>query len=123
MMRGFVLVFLLVFSGALQAKSVDQRYVAYGVGAWSCGQYNAAQRKGDHTSLAAVDHFVEGYLSAFNVIVRNTYDIMGGDGIDTARGWLRSYCRDHEQQSLANAMAVFTALRYPDRNSVPPKKK
>lgn len=122
-MRAIVVVLLLVFSGALQAKSVDQRYVAYGVGTWSCDKYGRAQQQGDGRAVAAVDHFVEGYLSAFNVIVDNTYDIMGGDGIELARSWLRSYCRDHAQQSIANAMAVFTSLRYPDRSSVPPPDK
>lgn len=122
-MRAVAVILLLVLSGALQAKSVDQRYVAYGVGAWSCDKYTRAQQQGDGRALAAVDHFVEGYLSAFNVIVGNTYDIMGGDSINLARSWLRSYCQDHGQQSLANAMAVFTALRYPDRSSVPPSGK
>lgn len=115
------LVLLFVFAAPASAKSVDQRFVAFGVGAWTCNDYRQAQKQNDVVRLAAVDHFVEGYLTAFNVIVGNTYDILGGQGIGMAGDWLQQYCSGHDDQSLANALAVFTSLRFPDRSSVPPR--
>lgn len=117
-----VLALMFAFVAPVSAKSVDQRYVAFGTGTWTCGDYRQAQKHNDGVRLAAVDHFVEGYLTAFNLIVGNTYDILGGQGIGMAGDWLKQYCRGHDKQSLANALAVFTSLRFPDRSSVPPRR-
>jgi len=113
---------MLIASAPVSAKSVDNRYVAYGVGAWTCGEYNQAQ-PGKPRARRAMAHFVEGYLTAFNVIVDKTYDILGGRSSADAGQWLVTYCQGHPDQTLANALAIYSSQRYPDRQSVPPRKK
>ncbi len=101
------------------AKSVEGRFVAFGPGNWSC-EDAVAVAEGDHPgSQGELDGFIAGYLTASNVILKNTYDIQAGESASAARDVVLEFCAENPTVNLANALAVHTQRRYPDRHSVP----
>ena len=112
---------LLFAHGGAVAKSVEGRFVAFGPGNWSCEDAVAVEA-GDHPgSQGRLDGFIAGYLTATNVILRNTYDIQAGTSDATAKRQVLAFCRDNPSVRLSNALAVHTQRQYPDRQSVPGK--
>ncbi len=106
-------------TGTGWAKSVEGRYLAFGAGNWSC-ENAVAVAEGNHpASQGRLDGFIAGYLSATNVILKNTYDIQGGQPLSAAKTQVLAFCRDNPSVVLANALAVHTQRQYPDRHSVP----
>ncbi|RRQ20324.1 hypothetical protein D5687_10005 [Guyparkeria sp. SCN-R1] len=101
------------------AKSVEGRFVAFGPGNWSCADAVAVVEGNHPGSQGRLDGFIAGYLTASNVILRNTYDIQGGEPASAARAALLEFCAENPDVNLANALAVHTQRQYPDRHSVP----
>ena len=112
-------VLLVGVNGTAVAKSVGGRFVAFGPGNWTC-QDAVAVAEGNHPgSQGQLDGFIAGYLTATNVILRNTYDIQAGQATSAAKRQVLAFCRDNPSVKLANALAVHTQRQYPDRQSVP----
>ena len=106
-------------NGTAVAKSVGGRFVAFGPGNWTC-QDAVAVAEGNHPgSQGRLEGFIAGYLTATNVILRNTYDIQAGQPTSAAKRQVLAFCRDNPSVKLANALAVHTQRQYPDRQSVP----
>ncbi|MGC9456703.1 MAG: hypothetical protein ACP5DC_04180 [Halothiobacillaceae bacterium] len=119
--RTSLVVFLVALTASqlAQARTFQGEYVAYGIGTQPCADYSAARVQGGE-AMARVAGFVEGYLSAFNVIVPNTYDILAQDPTSEVIRWLDEHCRAHPAKSLTDALATFTVIRYPDRANLNP---
>lgn len=110
---------LVCLAGNASAKSVAGRFVAFGAGNWTC-QEAVAVAEGNHPgSQGRLAGFIAGYLTATNVILRNTYDIQAGEPASAAKRRVLAFCRDNPSVRLANALAVHTQRQYPDRQSVP----
>ncbi|TKA89006.1 hypothetical protein FAZ79_07480 [Guyparkeria sp. SB14A] len=101
------------------AKSVEGRFVAFGPGNWSCADAVAVAEGNHPGSQGKLDGFIAGYLTASNVILKNTYDIQAGESASSARTAVLEFCAEHPGVNLANALAVHTQRQYPDRHSVP----
>ena len=114
-----VLSALLFAHGGAVAKSVEGRFVAFGPGNWSCEDAVAVAAGNHPGSQGRLDGFIAGYLTATNVILRNTYDIQAGQPASAAKRQLLAFCRDNPSVKLANALAVHTQRQYPERQSVP----
>lgn len=114
-----LVVALSLSAGTGWAKSVEGCYLAFGPGNWAC-EDAVAVAEGNHPgSQGRLDGFIAGYLSATNVILKNTYDIQGGQPQSAAKARVLEFCRDNPRMVLANALAVYTQRQYPDRHSVP----
>ena len=112
-------ILLVGVNGTAVAKSVQGRFVAFGPGNWTC-QDAVAVAGGNHPgSQGRLEGFIAGYLSATNVILRNTYDIQAGNTASAAKRQVLAFCRDNPSVKLVNALAVHTQRQYPDRQSVP----
>ncbi|MFW6021210.1 MAG: hypothetical protein ACOCPR_03890 [Guyparkeria sp.] len=110
---------LVAMPALVAAKSVEGRFVAFGPGNWSC-EDAVAVADGNHPgSQGKLDGFIAGYLTASNVILENTYDIQAGEPVSAARKAVLEFCAENPTVNLANALAVHTQRRYPDRHSVP----
>ena len=104
------------------AKSVEGRFVAFGPGNWSCAEAVAVAEGNHPGSQGRLDGFIAGYLTASNVILRNTYDIQAGKTASAAKTAVLAFCAEHPGVNLANALAAHTQRQYPDRRSVPPQR-
>ena len=63
------------------AKDIDGEYAVYSVGADTCENYLKARQRGGVFHEPYLE-WLKGYLSAFNSLVQNTYNIMGAHGFE-----------------------------------------
>jgi hypothetical protein len=112
---------LLVAMPGVYAKDFDGEFAVFSVGGKSCGEYLRA-RHGGGRAQHDFTTWVQGYLSAFNLIVPNTYDILGTRDFDKVVQWLDSHCAENRATSFVNATALLTINLFPDRQNVAPDK-
>jgi len=92
----------------------DGAYAIQGGQATSCGKYMEARAE---KSVDAFAHtaFIAGYVTAYNRLTPETYDILGGTDMQSVAAWLDNYCKAHPLKGLATALDVLTAELYPRR--------
>jgi len=96
------------------ARDFENAYAVYAAGAEPCKNYTLAVKKGGR----AQDYFVNwliGYLSAFNVIMPETHNILGEMEFASAQAWLERSCRRYPNELFVNATARLTEVLYPTR--------
>lgn len=103
------------------AKDIDGEFVVFSAGANSCVDYLNA-RRGDRADFEPYRQWLSGYLSAFNLIVVNTYDIVGERKYSEIIRWLDQYCIKNQKVSFVNASAALTVTLYPERRNLAPDK-
>lgn len=116
MIRVMILTLLLGLElNSVQARDFEDGYAVYAAGAESCQHYLGAINKGG----AEHDYFINwliGYLSAFNVIMPNTYDILGDAEFSVSQNWLNEHCKKYPRELFVNATARLTEVLYPTRH-------
>ena len=122
-MRRTILCCLILIFGVstLAAKDIDGEFVVFSIGAASCSDYLQARRN-ESTSIESYRQWLSGYLSAFNLIVVNTYDIVGDYKYKQIIDWLDRYCLQNQTVTFVNASAALTISLYPDRRNLAPNK-
>jgi hypothetical protein len=100
----------------LAAKDMNGNFATYGLGARSCGDYIEARKQGDEL-LDYYNNFVVGYLSAINLVVPNTFDILGTRTMGEAFEWLDLHCGKSPSENFTNAMALLTGAFYDERKN------
>ena len=112
---------LLAASHTVFGKDVDGEFAVFSVGGKSCAEYLQA-RAGGGRALHDFTTWVQGYLSAFNLIVPNTYDILGDRDFDKAISWLDDHCAENREAPFVNATASLTINLFPARKNIAPHK-
>jgi len=116
-----IILFVLMFASQAIARDFEGGYAVYGAGGESCKAYLTSMRSGQKQ-----DYFIDwtiGYLTAFNVIMPNTYNILGESDFDEAQGWLQRHCNRYKNQLYINALIKLTEVLYPLRYESGMKKK
>ena len=116
MKKILTLMLLGLFSASIAAKDMNQRFAVFGVGAENCTDYLQARQTMGKPQQEYY-HFITGYLSAFNLIVPGTYNILGKRNLSGALEWLDNYCRANGQENFTNAMARLTEAYYDEREN------
>jgi hypothetical protein len=111
-----LILILILCSGPLLAKDMHQRHAVLGVGGESCGNYLKARSAGGNRFHAYYD-WITGYLSAFNLIVPNTYNILGERRINDALARLDDYCSTHQDEVFITALAMLTEVYFDERTN------
>ena len=110
---GFILLLLLA-SSTSQGRDFEGSYATYGAGAKPCSIYLRAIERGGPEE----DYFIDwtiGYLSAFNLIMPDTYDILGESEFTRTQLWLEQRCQKFPRELFINAVAKMTQVLYPTR--------
>jgi len=116
MISKFLTVLLLLVSSQIAlARDFEDGYAVYGAGADSCSQYTASLKNGGREQDYFIDWMI-GYLTAFNVMIPNTYNILGETGFDSAQLWLKRHCDKYPKQPFITAMIKLTEVLYPMRH-------
>ena len=108
----------LLISGGLSATlALDSngRYYALGIGSRSCGDYIKFREKRlenltpEQYEIAdvIVEHWVAGFLTAHNLYVMDTYDVVGTVTMDQLEERIEKYCRANPNSRVAEAMAAI----------------
>ncbi len=105
--------------GALPALALDDDGDAslYGQGASNCAAYVAVRKGG---KSAAYAEWLDGYLSAVNLVLPDTYDIMGAKDREVAMAWLDRYCAGNPGDAFGFAANRLAAFLYPNRHASKP---
>ncbi len=104
---------LLGLAHQVMARDFEGGYAVYGAGGESCKAYLKSVKTGERQ-----DYFIDwtiGYLTAFNVIMPNTYNILGESDFASAQGWLERHCNRYKNQLFINAAIKLTEVLYPLR--------
>lgn len=105
---------LLVSSHIALARDFEGSYAVYGSGSDSCRQYIGSMKNGGREEDYFIDWMI-GYLSAFNVIMPNTYNILGETDFDAAQLWLQRHCKKYPKEPFITSMIKLTEVLYPMR--------
>jgi hypothetical protein len=85
----------------------------------SCGSFNnavvAGNTKDDWSDWNFFKQYVNGYITATNVYLSETYDITGDKGGDAYMGWLEKYCAERPSEDFSNALNQLVVELYPTR--------
>jgi hypothetical protein len=122
-MQRFMIILSLVFimlTATASAKDIDGQFAVYGIGSNTCAQYN--QNRATGKTINEYVTWMEAYLSAFNLIVSNTYDIAGGRNLDEFVAWMDDHCQANPSQAFVNAVATLTTALYDTRMNLSPEK-
>lgn len=110
----FLLLILSSHASNVHARDFEDGYAVYGAGAEPCSSYLTAMQKGGLELEFFIDWLI-GYFSAFNVIMPNTYNILGETSFPAAQGWLERHCKRYPNELFVNATARLTEVLYPTR--------
>jgi hypothetical protein len=102
---------------AVLAGDREGNYAIWGVGRSSCYQF-VKSAQGDPDDRYKV--FLMGYLTAFNTIRDDTYNVTGTRSLDLSIAWLLDYCESHQMDSFDRAIQQMIDDSYDSRQRVPP---
>ena len=118
-------------SSNLYAIDGNSRYFAYGVGQRSCEDYIKVREKRldtleqQHPRYTkeelyeivdkVIEHWIAGFLTAHNLYVSDTYDVVGKLTMDDLKLRIEKSCRANTKQYFAEAMITLVQELHPQR--------
>lgn len=116
--RMFALILLLACQSSM-ARDVNGNYATFGVGSQTCTEYLDARNSGGEPEQLYIE-WTAGHLSAYNLLLVNTYNILGETSTFDMLAHLDSYCRQHQDAIYIQALAVQIELLYDVRANLSP---
>ena len=105
-----------LLSAPLLAKDMNQQYATFGKGSESCLSYMEA-RVENGREMDRYKHFVFGYLTAFNLMIPQNFNILCERSMSDAFDWLDGYCLKAPDDNITNAVAALTQAYFGERKS------
>ena len=118
-------------SSRLYAIDGNSRYFAYGVGQRTCEEYIKMREKRldtleqQHPRYTkdelyeivdkVIEHWIAGFLTAHNLYVSDTYDLVGKLTMDDLKLRIERSCRANTKQYVAEAMITLAQELHPQR--------
>lgn len=110
---------LLLLGGGALAKDISGEYAVHGIGGEPCSLFLEARAAGGGR-LLEYEIWLSGYFSAFNLIVSNTYSIMGDRNMEHFLEALDRYCEAQPGELFIDATSNITMVVYPERHNLSP---
>jgi len=125
-----IFLFMAVARSQLYAIDSNNRYFAYGVGQRSCDDYvKFRERKlemlENHERYTkdelyeivdkVIEHWIAGFVTAHNLYVSDTYDVVGNLKMDDVKLRLEKSCRANGKQYFAEAVITLVQELHPQR--------
>lgn len=92
-------------------------YAIWGKGNKSCFRYLKDRDAGKDETYK---NYVMGYLTAYNTMTPETYNISGSMKLDEIMIWLDDYCDSKQMRGLEQSLIEFIAQHYEKRLRTPP---
>lgn len=117
-----LVIMLLVMPMTAYGADKHGRLFVFHPGSQSCRSYADARKQQENSrEMVAFITWLHGYLTAYNHLISDTYNIGGGSrGLDL-REWLDNYCKENPRKSFYQAAAALTVELYPKRLKEEPK--
>jgi hypothetical protein len=82
----------------------------------SCEDYVVHRKEPLNTGMNAVDMiYVSGWLSGYNYLTPNTYNIVPDQNIHSVMIWLDGYCKKYPKKNIESGLLKLTDDLYPKR--------
>ncbi len=122
----FVLAMSLFLPATVNSSDINGKYsVSVTTGKMeSCGQYVAARdegRRGKYRGENRHINWIFGYVTAYNMQTRNTWEITGQTDTEAMLLWLENYCKKNPLDGFADAMEKLMGELHPKRIRKMPK--
>ena len=89
----------------------------------TCGQYTDARAgratpKYDEALVIriAAPHWLAGFLTAYNMLTPDTYNILGNSDLQSALIWLDNFCKANPLENISAGAAALVTELYPKRH-------
>ncbi len=130
--RGVLIVVMVIAAASSKLYAIDSnnRYFAYGVGQRSCEDYIKFREKRletleQHERYSKdelyeivdkiIEHWIAGFVTAHNLYVTDTYDVMGKTTLDVFKAKVETVCRANNKQRFAQAVIAVVQELHPQR--------
>lgn len=99
------------------AADAAGNYAIWGLGQSSCFQYTKAVAKEETDRYR---DYLMGYLTAFNTLSENTYNVSGKAKLSEIAESIADYCDAHQIESFNRAIQQYVAEQFEKRHTVAP---
>ncbi len=90
----------------------------------TCGSYVLARDEGRRGSFEKQNNFatwLAGYLTGYNQLMPDTYDIKGNSDMNSLLLWLENYCKKNPLEDFISAVDMLVNELHPKRHKQAPK--
>lgn len=102
--RILLLVGCVGWSVAAGADDARGNHAVWGSGQNSCNRFNHSQKDGQ---FEPYKHYLMGYLTAYNTLAEDTYNVAGTHDLNEIVAWLNTYCTKTPTDSFDHAMQML----------------
>jgi hypothetical protein len=106
------LLFLVIFA-AMSGARADDKNGQYGILTDTCGEY--AKDRAKNRTLRYTS-WIAGYVTAYNSVAPDTYNILGKSNVKSTMEWLDKWCKANPSENLAGGMHAFVKEHHPTRH-------
>ena len=118
-MKQIYLAVLILFAIVTPASALDKDTNYRVMGALSCGEW-VKERKEDGWETVVTISWVSGYLTAYNLLAPDTYNILGNTDRESVYLWIDNYCQANPLNDLSDAMVHLAIELQPGRTVTKP---
>ncbi len=100
-----------------RAYDAQGNLAVWGVGQTSCFSYKKARTAGGFNDYK---HYTLGYLTAYNALTPETYNVSGSTDLHGVLGWLDAHCKKKPMESFEQALKTMVTTMHRSRQTLPP---
>ena len=116
-MRVAITILMLTFGLSAMAMDSAGKYAVWGVGSKACFTYSKDKKAGHGQKYR---DYEMGYLTAYNRITPETYNISGKMDLEAVDAWVGDFCKNKPMNSFEQAMTNFVHDHIKSRYRVAP---
>jgi hypothetical protein len=116
-MRILLIAFLASISMPSMAMDKNGNFAVWGPGRHSCYSYSQARKAEKYDQYK---YYIMGFLTAYNTLTPDTYQISGVDKFPDVLTWLDNYCDKKPMQGFEQAVSGYIVAHHGSRLSAPP---
>lgn len=110
----------LTLTAAASARDLNGNYAVFGTGSGDCEDYLDARYRGGADELLYVE-WTAGHLSAYNLLLDSTYNILGNTEPFDFMAQLDAWCRQHRDTPFTVAIARQLEVLFDERQNLSPQ--
>ncbi len=101
-MKFWIVLFLSLLTALLAyAEDTDGNHAVWGIGQSSCHSYTKAREAGEYSDYKI---YLMGYLTAYNSLIPETYNIAGTKDLNEVLAWIDTHCKKTAMDSYEHAL-------------------
>ena len=113
MQRFLIALISFTFSvSSVHAYDEDGNYAVWGLGQKSCFAYTKARESNDYKNYS---NYIKGFLTAYNMIEKETYSITSGMSFSEILEWIDDECELKQINPLEQALLGLIDAKYDNR--------